>query len=234
MHKPPRRMHTSTGRFPLLRRSPSKHRAFLGVFNITKGFGRHSRGVRSRISLQIKRCQPITPPIIRRKHREIPIFRPRSVCRGLRLQNTRKNARRHHPHMARTKTKARPKGHAPSLIQINYCSLRHRRTRRVESKFPPGALRRTQEALAARSAQRGLLACPRTRREGTCSPPGQVRRITRRCKPSCAYPQQHQTGCPSESRGASSSQDRSRCSQPGRSQSRRHRRPCCRSRRPGR
>ena len=97
-----------------------------------------------------------------------------------------------------------------------------------------GALRRTQEALAARSAQRGLLACPRTRREGTCSPPGQERLITRRCKPSCAYPRQHRTGCPSGSRGASSSQDRSRCSQPGRSQSRRHRRPCCRSRRPGR
>ena len=234
MHKPPRRMHTSTGRFPLSQRSPSRRRAFLGVFSITKSFGRHDKCQRPRISLQIKRCQPITPPIIRRKHREIPNLRPRSVCRGLRFQNTRKNARRHHPHMARTKTKARPKGHAPSLIQINYCSLRHRRARRAESKFPPGALRRTQEALAARSAQRGLLACPRTRREGTCSPPGQVRRITPRCKPSCAYPQQHQTGCPSGSRGASSSRGRSRCSQPGRSQSRRHRRPCCRSRRPGR
>ena len=234
MHKPPRRMHTSAGRFPLSQRSPSRRRAFLEVFSITKSFGRHDKCQRPRISLQIKRCQPITPPIIRRKHREIPIFCPRSVCRGLRLQNTRKNARRHHPHMARTKTKARPKGHAPSLIQINYCSLRHRRARRAESKFPPGALRRTQEALAARSAQRGLLACPRTRREGTCSPPGQVRRITPRCKPSCAYPQQHQTGCPSGSRGASSSQDRSRCSRPGRSQSRRHRRPCCRSRPPGR
>lgn len=118
MHKPPRRMHTSTGRFPLLRRSPSKHRAFLGVFNITKGFGRHDKCQRPRISLQIKRCQPITPPIIRRKHREIPIFRPRSVCRGLRLQNTRKNARRHHPHMARTKQKRGLKGRAPSLFRL--------------------------------------------------------------------------------------------------------------------
>jgi hypothetical protein len=34
------------------------------------------------------------------------------------LQNTRKNARRHHPHMARTKTKARPKGRAPSLFRL--------------------------------------------------------------------------------------------------------------------
>lgn len=234
MHKPLRRMHTSTERFPFSRRSPSKRRAFLGVFNITKSIGDHDKGQRQRISLQIKCCRPITPPIIREKHRRARIFARASVCRGLRLQNTRKNARRHHPHMARTKTKARPKGHAPSLIQINYCSLRHRRARRAESKFPPGALRRTQEALAARSAQRGLLACPRTRREGTCSPPGQVRRITPRCKPSCAYPQQHQTGCPSGSRGASSSRGRSRCSQPGRPQFRRHRRPCCRSRPPGR
>ena len=234
MHKPPRRMHTSTGRFPLSQRSPSRRRAFLGVFNMPDSFERHDKCQRPRISLQIKRCQPITPPIIRRKHREIPIFRPRSVCRGLRLQNTRKNARRYPPPHGANQTKARPKGRAPSLLQINHCLSHQDRARRAESKFPPGAFRRTQEALAARSAQRGLLACPRTRREGTYSPPGQVRRITRRCKPSCAYPQQHQTGCPSGSRGASSSQDRSRCSQPGRSQSRRHRRPCCRSRRPGR
>lgn len=118
MHKPPRRMHTSTGRFPFSRRSPSKRRAFLGVFNITKSFGRHDKCQRPRISLQIKRCQPITPPIIRRKHREIPIFCPRPVCRGLRLQNTRKNARRHRPHMARSKAKARPIGRAPSLFRL--------------------------------------------------------------------------------------------------------------------
>ena len=96
-------MHTSTGRFLFSRRSPSKRRAFLGVFNITKSFGRHDTCRRPRISLQIKRYKPITPPIIRRKHRELPIFCPRSVCRDLRLQNTRKNARRHHPHMARSK-----------------------------------------------------------------------------------------------------------------------------------
>ena len=179
MYKPPRRVHTSTGRFPFSQRSPSKRRAFLGVFNITKSFGRHDKCQRPRISLQIKRCQPITPPIIRRKHREIPIFCPRSVCRGLRLQNTRKNARRHRPHMARSKTKGRP-------------------------SFP---------------------ARPRA---------GQLRQLTRRCKPSCACPRQHQTGCRSESRGASSSQGRSRCSQPGRSRSRRRRKPCCRSRQPGR
>lgn len=118
MHKPPRRMHTSTGRFLFSRRSPSKRRAFLGVFNITKSFGRHDTCRRPRISLQIKRYKPITPPIIRRKHRELPIFCPRSVCRDLRLQNTRKNARRHHPHMARSKTQARSIGRAPSLFRL--------------------------------------------------------------------------------------------------------------------
>ena len=63
---------------------------------------------------------------------------------------------------------------------------------------------------------------------------GQLRQLTRRCKPSCACPRQHQTGCRSESREASSSRDRSRCSQPGRSRSRRRHRPCCQSRPPGR
>lgn len=111
-------MHTSTGRFPFSRRSPSKRRAFLGVFNITKSFGRHDKCRRPRISLQIKRCQPITPPIIRRKHREIPIFCPRPVCRGLRLQNTRKNARRHRPHMARSKQKRSLIGRAPSFFRL--------------------------------------------------------------------------------------------------------------------
>ena len=162
---------------------------------------------RPRISLQIKRCQPITPPIIRRKHREIPIFCPRSVCRGLRLQNTRKNARRHHPHMARTKTKARPSFPAHSAGRKN--------------------LRRTKCAAE-------VLSCPRTRRKGRLPRAGHTRQLMRRCKPSCAYPRQHRTEYQSGSREASSSRGRSRCSQPGRSRSHRHRRPCCRSRPPGR
>ena len=202
-------MHTSTGRFPFSRRSPSKRRAFLGVFNITKSFGRHDKCQRPRISLQFKRCQPITPPIIRRKHREIPIFCPRSVCRGLRLQNTRKNARRHHPP---------PTWREPKQKR----GLPFRRTPQDE---------RTP---AARSAQRGFFHVRgHAGREGRPRA-GQLRQLTRRCKPSCACPRQHQTGCRSESRGASSSQGRSRCSQPGRSRSRRRRKPCCRSRQPGR
>ena len=196
MHKPLRRMHTSTERFPFSRRSPSKRRAFLGVFNITKSIGRHDEGQRPRISLQIKCCRPITPPIIREKHRRARIFARTSVCRGLRLQNTRENARRHHPYMTRSKTKARPKRPRTIFIQI----------------------------YIARNGS-AKVGCPRA---------GHTRQLTPRCKPSCAYPRQHRTGYQSGSREASSSQGRSRCSQPGRSRSRRRRKPCCRSRPPGR
>lgn len=201
-------MHTSTGQFPFSRRSPSKRRAFLGVFNITKSFGRHDKCQRPRISLQIKRCQPITPPIIRRKHRELPIFCPKPVCRGLRLQNTRKNARRHRPHMARSKTKGRPSFPAHSAGR----------------KKPSPHEVRSEGFLHVRG-RAGREGCPRA---------GQLRQLTRRCKPSCACPRQHRTGYQSGSREASSSQGRSRCIQPGRSRSRRRRKPCCRFRQPER
>lgn len=166
MHKPPRRMHTSTGRFPFSRRSPSKRRAFLGVFNITKGFGRHDKCQRPRISLQIKRCQPITPPVIRRKHREIPIFCPGSVCRGLRLQNTRKNARRHHPHMARTKTKARPKRPRTIFIQIYIARNGSAEVTqaRGQPSFPAHSAGRKNLRRTKCAAE--VLSCPRTRRKG--------------------------------------------------------------------
>ena len=159
--------HTSTGRFPFSRRSPSKRRAFLGVFNITKSIGRHDKGQRPRISLQITRCQPITPPIIRRKHREIPIFCPRSVCRGLRLQNTRKNARRHHPHMARTKTKKRGlKGRAPSLIQIYIARNGSAEVTqaRGQPSFPAHSAGRKNLRRTKCAAE--VFSCPRTRRKG--------------------------------------------------------------------
>lgn len=206
MHKPLRRMHTSTERFPFSRRSPSKRRAFLGVFNITKSIGRHDEGQRPRISLQIKCCRPITPPIIREKHRRARIFARTSVCRGLRLQNTRKNARRHRLHMARSKTKARPKRPRAIFFQIYFARN--------------GSAEVTQTR--GRAGKEGR---PRT---------GQLWQLTRRCKPSCACPRQHRTGYQSGSREASSSRDRSRCSQPGRSRSRRRHRPCCQSRPPGR
>lgn len=200
-------MHTSTGRFPFLQRSPSKRRAFLGVFNITKSFGRHDKCQRARISLQIKRCQPITPPIIRRKHREIPIF---ALGRYAGAFDCRILAKMH---VATTPTWREPK---------QKHGLPFRRTPQDE---------RTS---AARSAQRRFFHVRgRARKEGRPRA-GQLRQLTRRCKPSCACPRQHQTGCRSESREASSSQGQSRCSQPGRSRSRRRRRPCCRSRQPER
>ena len=159
-------MHTSTGRFPFSRRSPSKRRAFLGVFNITKSIGRHDKGQRPRISLQITRCQPITPPIIRRKHREIPIFCPRSVCRGLRLQNTRKNARRHHPHMARTKTKARPKRPRTIFIQIYIARNGSAEVTQARGQptFPAHSAGRKNLRRTKCTAE--VLSCPRTRRKG--------------------------------------------------------------------
>lgn len=200
-------MHTSTGRFPFSRRSPSKRRAFLGVFNITKSFGRHDKCQRPRISLQIKRCQPITPPIIRRKHREIPIFARGRYAGAFDCRILAKM------HVAATPTwrEAKQKRGLP-----------FRRTPQDE---------RTP---AVRSAQRGFFHVRgRAGREGRPRA-GQLRQLTRRCKPSCACPRQHRTGCQSGSRGASSSQGRSRCSQPGRSRSRRRRKPCCRSRQPGR
>ena len=166
MHKPPRRMHTSTRRFPLSRRSPSRRRAFLGVFSITKSFGRHDKCQRPRISLQFKRCQPITPPIIRRKHREIPIFRPRPVCRGLRLQNTRKNARRHPPTWREPKQKRGLKGRAPSLIQIYIA--RNGSTEVTQARGQPAfpAHSAGRKNLRRTKCAAEVLSCPRTRRKG--------------------------------------------------------------------
>lgn len=202
-------MHTSTGRFPFSRRSPSKRRAFSGVFNITKSFGRHDKCQRPRISLQIKRCQPITPPIIRRKHREIPIFLPEVGMQG--------------PSIAEYSQKCTSPPPPPTW-----------RDPKQKRGLPFRRTPQDEKTSAARSAQRRFFHVRgRAGKEGRPRA-GQLRQLTRRCKPSCAYPQQHQTGYQSGSRGASSSQDRSRCSQPGRSRSRRRRKPCCRSRPPGR
>lgn len=145
MHKPPRQMHISTGRFPLSRRPPSRRRAFLGVFSITRSFGRHDKCQRPRISPQIKRCQPITSPIIRRKHREIPIFSPEVSMQGSSIaEYSQKCTSPPPPHGANQNKSAANRPRA-IFIQINYCPLRQRRARRAESKLPPGAFRRTQK-----------------------------------------------------------------------------------------
>lgn len=173
MYKPPRRTHTSTGRFPFSRRSPSKRRAFLGVFNITKSIGRHDKGQRPRISLQITRCRPITPPIIREKHRRARIFARTSVCRGLRLQNIRKNARRHHPYMTRSKTKARPKRPRTIFIQIYIARNGSAEVTQARGQptFPAHSAGRKNLRRTKCAAE--VLSCPRTRRKGRL-PPGRT------------------------------------------------------------
>lgn len=165
-------MHTSTGRFLFSRRSPSKRRAFLGVFNITKSFGRHDTCRRPRISLQIKRCQPIIPPIIRRKHREIPIFaRGRYAgafdCRILAKMHVATT-----PTWREAKQKRGLKGRAPSLFRliIARCDIAEPAGQRASSLPAHSAgrknLRRTKCAAE-------VLSCPRTRRKGR-SPSGRT------------------------------------------------------------
>ena len=166
MHKPPRRMHTSTGRFPLSRRSPSRRRAFLGVFSMPDSFERHDTCQRPRISLQIKCCQPITPPIIRENHRRARIFARTSVCRGLRLQNTRENARHHHPYMTQSKTKARPKRPRTIFIQIYIARNGSAKVTQARGQptFPAHSAGRKNLRRTKCAAE--VLSCPRTRRKG--------------------------------------------------------------------
>ena len=224
-------MHTSTGRLLFARRYPRGRRANFGVFSIPKPTG---AGTDPQNRVENPDSEPSTPQgslIFYRMRLMAPDFRPKTSMQApSTAENSQKCTPRPTPDERQPKNRARPSSWRAVFPQ-----------NRVGPSKPsslwsprPGALRRTQEALAARSAQRGLLACPRTRREGACSPPGQERLITRRCKPSCACPRQHRTGYQSGSREASSSRDRSRCSQPGRSRSRRRRKPCCRSRPPGR
>ena len=119
------------------------------------------------------------------------------------------------------------------FIQINYCPHNSDEPQGGE-QVPSRRTPQDERTPAARSAQRGFFHVRgRAGKEGRPRA-GQLRQVTRRCKPSCAYPRQRRTGYRSGSREASSSRGRSRCSQPGRSRSHRHRRPCCRSRPPGR
>lgn len=129
-------------------------------------FERHDKCQRPRISLQIKRCQPITPPIIRSKHREIPIFCPRSVCRGLRLQNTRKNARRHHPPHGAKQNKSAAKRPRTIFIQINHCPYDSAKVTQVRGQptFPAHSAGRKNLRRTKCAAE--VLSCPRTHRKG--------------------------------------------------------------------
>ena len=166
MYKPPRRTHTSTGRFPFSRRSPSKRRAFLGVFNITKSFGRYDKCQRPRISLQIKRCQPITPPIIRRKHREIPIFARGRYAGAFDCRILAKMHVAITPTWREPKQKRGLKGRAPSLIQIYIARNGSAEVTqaRGQPSFPAHSAGRKNLRRTKCAAE--VLSCPRTRRKG--------------------------------------------------------------------
>lgn len=166
MYKPPRRVHTSTGRFPFSQRSPSKRRAFLGVFNITKSFGRHDKCKRPRISLQIKRCQPIIPPIIRRKHREIPIFARGRYAGAFDCRIFAKMHVATTPTWREPKQKRGLKGRAPSLIQIYITRNGSAEVTqaRGQPSFPAHSAGRKNLRRTKCAAE--VLSCPRTRRKG--------------------------------------------------------------------
>ena len=166
MHKPPRRMHTSAGRFPLSQRSPSKRRAFLGIFNITKSFGRHDTCQRPRISLQIKRCQPITPPIIRRKHREIPIFLPEIGMQGPSIAEYSQKCTSPPPPTWREANKSAAKRPRTIFIQINHCPYDNAKVTQVRGQpaFPAHSAGRKNLRRTKCAAE--VLSCPRTRRKG--------------------------------------------------------------------
>ena len=173
MHKPPRQMHISTGRFPLSRRSPSRRRAFLGVFSITRSFGRHDKCQRPRISPQIKRCQPITPPIIRRKHREIPIFSPEVGMQGPSIaEYSQKCTSPPPPHGANQNKSA---ANRPRTIFIQIYIARNGSAEVTQARGRPSfpAHSAGRKNLRRTKCAAEVLSCPRTRRKGR-SPSGRT------------------------------------------------------------
>lgn len=229
MHKPPRRMHASTGRSLFAHRYPRGHRANSGIFSIPEPAGAGT-GARNRAEdPDSKPAVPQRPPIFCRMRPMTTPFRPKS---SMQVPPSAEYSQKCTPHA--TPGKRQPDYRARSLLQPSNLLARNAEYLTEADRPISRCIPQDERTSAARSAQRRFFHVRgRAGREGRPRA-GQVGQLTRRCKPSCAYPQQHQTGCPSGSRGASSSQGRSRCSQPGRSRSRRHRRPCCRSRPPGR
>ncbi len=128
-----------------------------------------------------QRCQPITPPIIRRNIKKSQ-FLPESVCRGLRLQNTRKNARRHHPTW-REPNKMRSLKGRHHLVQIDHCPYGSAEATQARGRpsFPAHSAGRKNLRRTKCAAE--VLSCPRTRRKGRSPSGGQLRQLTRRCNP---------------------------------------------------
>lgn len=156
-------MHTSTGRLLFARRYPRGRRANFGVFSIPKPTG---AGTDPQNRVENPDSEPSTPQgslIFYRMRLMAPDFRPKTSMQApSTAENSQKCTPRPTPDERQPKNRARPSSWRAVFPQ-----------NRVGPSKPsslwsprPGALRRTQEALAARSAQRGLLDCPRTRRKG--------------------------------------------------------------------
>ena len=99
------------------------------------------------------------------------------------MQNTRKNARRHHPHMARRKTKARPKRPRTIFIQIYIARNGSAEVTQARGRpsFPAHSAGRKNLRRTKCAAE--VLSCPRTRRKGRLPRAGHTRQLMRRCKP---------------------------------------------------
>ena len=126
------------------------------------------------MSLQIKRCQPLTRPSFVENIETR--FLPEVGMQGPSIAEYSQKMHVATTPMARSKTKARPSFPAHSAGRKNP----------PPHEVPSG----------------GSFMGPRSRRKGRLRLSRQLRQLTRRCKPSCsAVPRQHQTGCRSESRG---------------------------------
>ena len=154
-------MHISAGWLLFAHRYPRGRRANSGVFSIPEPAGTGT-GAQNRVE-----CPGPGPPmpqelvIFYRTWPMAPAFRPKSSMQApTAAENSRKCTL--HPTLGTRSKKAN------SLGLLSY--------RRRPQGLPPKSFRRTEEAPAARSAQRGLPTCPRTIVGLTGrGPPNQVR-----------------------------------------------------------
>lgn len=201
MHKPSRRMHTSAGRLLFAHRYPSGRRANFGVFSILEPKGTGT-GPQNRV--ENPNSEPSAPQgslIFYRMRLTAPDFRPKSRMHAHpAAENSQKCTPRPTPGERQPQNRARTSSWCAVFLQNCAGSLG------PSSLWSPhpGAHRRTKEPpphvvrsggffhVRGRTGKKG-----RPRAEHT-------RQLTRRCKPSCAYPRQHQTEYQSGSREVSS------------------------------
>ena len=201
MHKPSRRMHTSAGRLLFAHRYPRGRRANFGVFSILEPKGTGT-GPQNRV--ENPDSEPSAPQgslIFYRMRLTAPDFRPKSRMHAHpAAENSQKMYAPSHPRRAAT---GKPRTH---LFLVRGFPTELRGVTRAKLLMEPTPRRTPQDERtpAARSAQRGFFHVRgRAGKEGR--PRAEhTRQLTRRCKPSCAYPRQHQTEYQSGSREVSS------------------------------